>query len=288
MNNLIIVNDVTLRDGLQNENYFVHTNNKVKLANLIIDSGINFLEITSFVSPKAIPQLADAKELSVDKSLKNAYFSALVPNLKGYRKTLNTKIKEIVLFVSACEAHNLKNLNSSIDKTLDILKKILSENKMYKMKIRGAVSMVFGSPFINSLPSDKNLFKILDFFIENNVQDITLSDTWGNADKEIFKKQMKNIVKNFDYENFSIHLHDIKNKGLINSEIALDYGIKKFDTSFNGLGGCPYSPEKGGNLNIRTLLKSIEKLGFKLKIDKSRFLEIESFLEKLKKSGISV
>jgi hydroxymethylglutaryl-CoA lyase len=278
----ITINDVTLRDGLQNEPYFVSTDNKVKLINMIIDAGIKYLEITSFVNPRLIPQLKDSLELSTHSELQPAYFSALVPNLKGFYQCINTKIKEAVLFISACEMHNLKNLNKTINESLLKLKDIFIEAKGCGINFRGAISMVFGSPFVNGLPEDKELFKIIDFFIENEVIDITLSDTWGNANRKLFEKQLMKILKQFDYDNFSVHLHDIKGKGIINAEVAVDYGIKKFDTSFKGLGGCPFSPEKGGNLNIRDLIRIINGKGLKADIDDSKFLEIEKFLEKLK------
>lgn len=278
----IIINDVTLRDGLQNEPYIVSTEDKVKLINLIIDSGIKHLEITSFVNPKLIPQLSDSISLSKHKMLKDAYFSALVPNLRGFKNCVETKIKEAVLFVSVCEEHNLKNLGRNIDSSLKNLKNIFNEAGNYKINLRAAISMVFGTPFLNDLPDDKKLFKVIDFFIENRVTDITLSDTWGNADSKLFEKQLKKILKKYDFKNFSLHLHNIGGNGIINAETALDFGIKKFDTSFGGLGGCPFSPEKGGNLNIRDFISLVDKKGYLLKINREKLLNVESFLMKLK------
>ncbi len=284
----IIINDVTLRDGLQNETYFVDTENKVKLINMIIDSGISHLEITSFVNPKLIPQLRDSFELANHPHLKNAYFSALVPNIRGFKQCVKTKIKEAVLFISACEQHNFENLGKSIDESLKKLKEIFIKGKDYNINFRAAISMVFGSPFLNNLPYDKNLFKIIDFFLENNVSDITLSDTWGNANKDIFSKQLEKILNQFKFDNFSIHLHDISGKGIVNAEVSLDNGIRKFDTSFRGLGGCPFSPEKGGNLNIRDLLKICDKRGIKYNIDTTSLAQIENFLFNISKLDLQV
>ena len=278
----IIINDVTLRDGLQNEPYFVDTDKKVALANLIIDSGINYLEITSFVSPKAIPQLSDAFVLSTDDNLKDAYFSALVPNLKGFKKCLNTKIKEAVLFISACEKHNYKNLGRSINETILKLEEIFTEGIDKNINFRAAISMVFGSPFIKSLPDKKDLYKIIEFFLENNVSDITLSDTWGSVDKETFERQLKSISDDFNFENFSLHLHDIGGNACLNVEIALDYGIRKFDTSFKGLGGCPFSPEKGGNLNIRDFFKVLDRKGYEINLDEYKLNEVEKFFDRIR------
>ncbi len=282
---MIIINDVTLRDGLQNEPYFVPTEEKVKLINMLIDAGINYLEITSFVRPDIIPQLKDNFELATSEDLKDAHFSALIPNLKGFQRLVKTKIEEAVFFISACELHNQENVRKTIDRSLDDLKEICDYSKEINTskKIKIAISMVFGSPFTKSLPEDKNLFKIIDFALENSIHEITLSDTWGNADEKVFYNQLKKIMNQYKGVNFSLHLHNIAGKGLKNLEIGLKEGIYKFDTSLAGIGGCPFSTEKGGNIDIFDALKIVESLNLKHNIDKNRVKLAENYFKNIKR-----
>ena len=282
---MIIINDVTLRDGLQNEPYFVPTEEKVKLINLLIEAGINYLEITSFVRPDVIPQLKDNFELATSENLKDAHFSALIPNLKGFKRLLDTKIEEAVFFISACELHNQENVRKTIDESLNDLLEICNYSKEIdtSKKIKIAISMVFGSPFTKSLPKDKNLFKIIDFALENCIHEITLSDTWGFADERSFYNQLKKIKNRYKGVYFSLHLHNIAGRGLKNLEIGLKEGILKFDTSLAGLGGCPFSTEKGGNINIFNALKIVEKLDLKHNINHQKLKIAEDYLLKIKK-----
>ncbi len=276
--NALIFNDVTLRDGLQSLGKFIQTEHKITLANKIIDCGIRFLEITSFVHPVAVPQMRDAYELATDTNLKDAYFGALVPNVRGYKRAVGTKIKEIVLFVSSCPFHNIKNLGQPIEDTLKEFEKIfqLNENKLFNIK--PAISMVFGSPFTKKLPEGKNLFSIIDFFLEKGIHEITLCDTWGYSEKEYFERQLKRIKKHFSDTFFSLHLHNVKNRGIENLKIALDNGITKIDTVFGVTGGCPFSPEAGVNLNIRDAIKIAENTGFQVTITESKLDNVENFL----------
>ena len=280
---MIIINDVTLRDGLQNEPFFVPTEKKIKLINLLIDAGIEYLEITSFVRPDVIPQLKDNFELATSDDLKKAHFSALVPNLKGFKRLIETKVEEAVFFVSACEIHNQENVRKAIDESLSELKEIcdFSKNVNNSKKIKIAISMVFGSPFTKSLPEDKNLFKIIDFALENCIHEITLSDTWGFADEKTFYNQLKKIQNNYKGVSFSLHLHDIGGRGIRNLEIGLKEGVLKFDTSLAGLGGCPFSTEKGGNIDIFEALKVVEKLNLNHNIDKSKLKIAQNLIKNI-------
>ncbi len=285
---MVIINDVTLRDGLQNEPYFVPTKEKVKLINFLIDAGIDYLEITSFVRADVIPQLRDNYELATNKDLKHAHFSALIPNLKGFKKLIETKIEEAVFFISACEIHNQENVRKSIDesiKDLNAICKFAKEINSSK-KIKIAISMVFGSPFTKNLPDDHNLFKIIDFAIDNNIEEITLSDTWGNANEQIFLHQLKKILNRYKSVNFSLHLHNINGKGLKNLKIGLQEGIYKFDTALAGIGGCPFSTEKGGNINIFDALVIVEQIGLNHKINLEKLRFAENFFKNIKKEKI--
>jgi hydroxymethylglutaryl-CoA lyase len=287
--NEIIINDVTLRDGLQNEPYFVPTEDKARLINFLIDAGIKHLEITSFVRPDVIPQLKDNFELANNKELKDAHFSALIPNLKGFQKLTETNIEEAVFFISACELHNQENVRKSIDESLKDLSSICDFAKKINTskRIKVSISMVFGSPFTRSLPEDKNLFKIIDFALENCIHEITLSDTWGNADEQIFLHQLKKIINNYPEVYFSLHLHNIANKGLKNLEIGLREGILKFDTSLAGIGGCPFSTEKGGNIDISEALKIVEKLNLNHNVNLEKLKFAENFFRNMKKYPLS-
>jgi len=274
----IILNDVTLRDGLQSIKKFIPTEKKVELANKIIDSGIKNLELTSFVSPKAIPQFKDSVLLSKEENLKNACFSALVPNIKGFKNLLNSKINEAVLFVSACEKHNINNLGKKIDETLSDFKEIIALAS--GVKIKGAISMVFGSPFTGELPEQKELYKIIEFFLDNNISEISLCDTWGKAEQNHFSEQLVKILKDFNCF-FSLHLHNVAGKATSNLGIAIDNGIRKVDTVFGITGGCPFSIEAGVNLNIREALRVFEEKNCEVSIDRNKIDEIENYLFKI-------
>ena len=143
--------------------------------------------------------------------------------------------------------------------------------------------MVFGSPFTQSLPEDKNLFKIVDFALENRIYEITLSDTWGNASEEVFYNQLKKIMNQYKGVNFSLHLHNIAGKGLKNLKIGLKEGIYKFDTALGGIGGCPFSTEKGGNIDIFDALEVVDSMNLKHNIDKNKLKLAENFFKNIKK-----
>lgn len=235
------IREVGPRDGLQNEKLFIPTDLKVQWINLISETGVRHIEVSSFVSPKWIPALADHHEVfeQITRNDKITY-AALVPNLKGIEGAIQQKVDEIALFISASEKHNQSNLNASIDQSLHHLKAVAEAANREGISLRGYISTVFGSPFGDEVKI-QTVKKIIDAYIEMGVSEISLGDTIGVADPVQVKAILSELLAQYDSNLFALHFHDTYGRALANIFTALELGITKYDSAIGGLGGCPYA-----------------------------------------------
>ncbi|MEH6942827.1 hydroxymethylglutaryl-CoA lyase [Bacillus sp. JJ722] len=258
----IVIKEVGPRDGLQNEKEIISTGQKIQWIDLLSNTGLNYIEITSFVPQKWIPQLSDALEVAKGiKKKEGVTYAALVPNLRGLESALEADIDEISLFMSASESHNLKNINKSIDDTFPVLKDVAVSSIKAGKTVRAYVSTVFGCPYNGEVSID-TVRRICEQLFQFGVTEISLGDTIGVADPAKVELVLNEITKYFDKSRIALHFHDTRGMALANILRAIDMGFTTFDSALGGLGGCPYAPGASGNVATDDLVHMLEKMGY--------------------------
>ncbi|HAM79690.1 hydroxymethylglutaryl-CoA lyase [Ornithinibacillus bavariensis] len=271
--------EVGPRDGLQNEKKFISTEDKVAWIDMLSNTGVTEIEYSSFVNPKWIPALADAKE--VGKRIKrnpNVRYSALVPNMKGLENAIEAGIDGASVFMSASETHNMKNINKTIDQTFPVLKEVIVAAKEEGKKVTGYVSTVFDCPYEGSI-SPEQVIRVFDRLIEDGVDDISLGDTIGSAVPSQVESLLDEILKRFPKDKIILHFHDTRGMAIANIMTSLNYGITRFDTAIGGLGGCPYAPGAAGNVATNDVLYLLHGLGIKTGIQDKKIQEASIFIQ---------
>lgn len=259
--------EVGLRDGLQNESAILPTEVKREIAEGLIAAGVRDIEATSFVHPRWIPQLADAEELAGSlPRAEGVRYRALVPNRKGLERALDTPIDEYAVFLSASETHNRKNINKSIDETFPVLEEVVQLARERGKRVRGYVSTVFGCPYEGEV-SVAQVAKVCDRLFEMGVYEVSLGDTIGVAHPRQVKEVLQDLLRLFPADRLAGHFHDTRGTALVNAYVALEMGITTLDSSFGGLGGCPYAPGASGNVATEDLVYMLEGMGVPTGID---------------------
>lgn len=271
--------EVGMRDGLQNESTFIPTSEKIHLINLLSESGLNHIEITSFVSAKWIPQLADNKEVAntIDKK-EGIMYSALVPNLKGLESAKSVGIEEIAFFLSASESHSMKNINKSINEAIVTGKKLIKEALNSGLRVRAYLSTVFGCPY-DGETNPKKVVDICNELIKEGVYEVAISDTIGVANPKQVSEVIDILADNIDLNKIAVHFHDTRGTGLANALTALQCGITTFDSSLGGLGGCPYAPGASGNIATEDLIYMLHSMGIETGIDLDKLVDCSLYAQ---------
>ncbi|WP_312505928.1 hydroxymethylglutaryl-CoA lyase [Lysinibacillus sp.] len=273
------IREVGPRDGLQNEKIFIPTDLKVQWINLISETGVRHIEVSSFVSPKWIPALADHHEVFEQITRhENITYTALVPNLKGIEGAIQQKVDEIALFISASEEHNQSNVNASINQSLQNLKAVAEVANREGISLRGYISTVFGSPFGDEVKL-QTVKEIIDAYLAMGVSEISLGDTIGVADPVQVKAILSELLTQYDSDLFALHFHDTYGRALANIFAALELGITKYDSAIGGLGGCPYAPGASGNVATNDLVNFLHRLGVQTNIDEEKLFTATRFLQ---------
>lgn len=232
----VIIKEVGPRDGLQNEKTHISTADKVQLVNLLSQTGLNYIEVTSFVHPKWIPQLADAVEvLQAIKRHKDITYAALVPNMRGLERALQAEVDEVSIFMSASESHNQSNINKTIEDTFPILEEVVVGAKAAKKHVRGYISTVIGCPYEGYIHPDK-VRRVTEKLLEMGVTEISLGDTIGVGVPTQVEFLLEELLKRYPAERFAMHFHDTRGTALANIMKSLEMGISKFDSALGGLG----------------------------------------------------
>ena len=275
----VIIKEVGPRDGLQNEAEILSTQNKVEWINRLSETGLSYIEITSFVHPNWIPQLADALEVALQIHRKpNVTYAALVPNLKGLEAALHANIDEISVFMSASETHNKKNINKTIAETYPVLEPVVSEAKKHGKSVRGYLSTVFGCPYEGKV-SLNQVTQVAQTLFDMGIDELSLGDTIGIAHPMQVQNVLLHIRETFPNKKIALHFHDTRGTALANCLTALQLGFDTFDSSLGGLGGCPYARGASGNLATDDLLYMIEGLGIQTGIDREKLLDAALFIQ---------
>jgi hydroxymethylglutaryl-CoA lyase len=269
----VSVYEVSLRDGLQNEAAPVALTAKVELAKALLNAGLRRLELTSFVSPRWVPQLADAEELiRAMPAPPGVSFSALVPNATGLERALKVGIGEIAVFLSASETHNKKNTNKSIDVSLETFREVVPPAREAGLRVRAYVSTVWGCPYEGDVPVARSI-EIARTLLELDCYQVSLGDTIGVGTPGQTKAIVSAFLAELPAEKLALHLHDTRGTALANCLVGLELGIRDFDASVGGIGGCPYAPGAAGNLATEDLVYMLGGMGIRTGIDLEKLVE---------------
>ncbi len=275
----VTIVEVGLRDGLQNEAASLPTEVKRKIAEGLVEAGLTEIEATSFVHPRWIPQLADAEQLALTLPQQpGVRYRALVPNRKGLERALKTPLDEFAVFLSASETHNRKNINKGIEETYPVFAEVIQLAQETGKRVRGYVSTVFGCPYEGEVPV-KQVAQICERLFNLGVYEVSLGDTIGVATPHQVKSVMNELVGNFGPERLAGHFHDTRGTALVNAYVSLEVGITTLDSSFGGLGGCPYAPGAAGNVATEDLVYMLEGMGVKTGINLDALCRVSSYVQ---------
>ncbi|HKY40453.1 MAG TPA: hydroxymethylglutaryl-CoA lyase [Polyangiaceae bacterium] len=269
----VSIYEVSPRDGLQNEATPIPLSGKLELLKALVAAGLKRIELTSFVSPRWVPQLADADELVKAAVLPtDVTVSALVPNAKGFERALAAGLKEIAVFMSASETHNRKNTNKGIEQSLDTFEEVVPPARAAGLTVRAYVSTVWGCPYEGDVPLDTSLC-IARRLLELGCYQVSLGDTIGVGSPLQTRDIVKAFLSEFAAAQLALHLHDTRGTALANALVGLELGIRDFDASVAGIGGCPYAPGAAGNLATEDLVYLLHGLGVKTGVDLDKLIE---------------
>jgi hydroxymethylglutaryl-CoA lyase len=255
------------RDGLQNEGEIVPTDAKVQFIDLLSRTGLRWIEATSFVSPKAIPQLADAAEVfSRIKRAPGVRYPVLTPNLKGYERARAAGADAIAVFTAASEHFTKRNINMTIEQSLDVFRDVVAAAKRDGIWVRGYVSTAFGSPFGDAV-SPQMVVDVSVKLMDMGCDALSIGDTIGVGVPSQVEELVPLLLSEIPLDSLAFHFHDTRGTALANVYAALQLGIRAFDSSAGGLGGCPYAPGATGNVGTEDVLYLLEGLGIKTGVD---------------------
>lgn len=277
----VTIVEVGPRDGLQNEAKILPTSDKVRLIEALAQTGITRLEVTSFVNPKLIPQLADGPLVAnLIKLPSTARALALVPNMRGYEQARQAGLKEIAFFLSASESHSRKNINKSIAEALAVLTEIAAVAHKERCRLRCYLSVVFVCPFEGKV-SHEEVLRITSRLFALGVDEVSLGDTIGAATPKDVFELISLLRQTVPIEKLALHFHDTYGMALANVLSGLACGITTFDASLGGLGGCPYAPGASGNLATEDLVYMLEGMGIVTGIDLNKLIDCGELAEKM-------
>jgi hydroxymethylglutaryl-CoA lyase len=275
----VTIKEVGPRDGLQNEKTQIATEDKIAWINKLSKTGLTYIEITSFVHPKWIPQLADALEVAANiERAEGVTYAALVPNQKGLEKALAAQVDEVAVFMSASETHNRKNINKSIAETFPVLEEVVKTAKQEGKTVRGYVSTVFGCPYEGNVSIEQVIY-VSERLFAMGIDELSLGDTIGVATPKQVQEVLEAVLQRFPKEKLAMHFHDTRGTALANILVSLEMGITTFDSSLGGLGGCPYAPGASGNVATDDLVYMLHGMGIATGIDVERLTEAALFIQ---------
>ena len=275
------VTEVGPRDGFQSEKTVLKTEDKIDIINNLIEAGFPRIEVSSFVSPKAIPQLADAETIlnKVNRN-SNTTLAALVPNSRGALRAVEAKLDQIVVFLSASESHNKKNVNRSVDESLQGFREIADIAGKNNIPIQVDIATAFGCPFEGNI-SPKTLANISKEYKKMGFRGVTLGDTTGMATPVVVTDAINAIRDNVPDFNITLHFHNTRGVGLANVMTGLNEGITDYESCFGGMGGCPFAPNATGNICSEDLIYLLHEMGIKTGIDLDKTIAIAKKVENL-------
>jgi len=276
----IFITDVSPRDGLQNQSIAVDTQAKLELIRRLACAGVRSIEVSSFVSPKAVPQMADAADLlpRVMAQLPDVRASVLVPNLKGLERASAAGAQEIAVVLSATETMNRKNINMGLSQAADVSAQTLQRAKAQGLRTRAYVAVAFDCPFEGRTSMD-TVVTLSQRMQAAGADEVVIADTIGSASPGMVKQLLQVLLTTISADRLAVHFHDTRGMGVANAWAALEAGVRRFDASTGGIGGCPFAPGAAGNLATEDLVLMAERSGFATGIDLHALLDAIAFAE---------
>ena len=273
--------EVGPRDGLQNEKSIIAARDKIELINRLTETGLSCIEATSFVSPKWIPQLADAAEVFSGISRKlGVSYPVLVPNEQGFDRALTVGATEVAVFSAASEAFNKKNINASIDESIERFKPILLRATTLGVKVRGYVSTVLGCPYQGDVPM-ADVVRVARRMHDLGCYEISLGDTIGIGTPVKAREMLRAVADAVPMSALAVHFHDTRGQALANILACLEEGVRVVDSAVSGTGGCPYAKGASGNVATEDVVYMLEGMGMDTGVDLQRLVDTGRWLSAL-------
>lgn len=277
----ITVYEVGPRDGLQNEPANVATPAKIAFIDALGAAGLPVIEVSAFVSPKWVPQMADAADVCAGITRRpGTRYAALVPNLKGLDRAMTAGITEVAVFAAASDTFSRRNINQSIEQSFTRYREVIKEAHAADLRVRGYLSTAFGCPFEGDVPVDR-VVRLTRSLLDTGAYEVAVSDTIGIAHPGQVRQMLTALTRTIPVESLALHFHDTRGTALANVLASLDFGIRTFDASAGGLGGCPYAPGATGNLATEDLLYVLHGLGYDTGVSIDTLLAASTMIEPL-------
>jgi len=274
----VTIVEVGPRDGLQNEQAHVSTEDKIEFVNRLSAAHLPVIEVSAFVSPKWVPQMADAAEVFAGiLRAPGTRYSALVPNLAGLERAQQAGVSEIAVFASSTETFSRKNINQSIDESIATYRAVCDRAIAAGLRVRGYLSTAFGCPFEGAV-DPQQVARVAMRLSELGVFEVAISDTIGIAHPGQVPRVLEAVLARIPVERIALHFHDTRGTALANVLASLSFGIATYDASSGGLGGCPYAPGAAGNLATDDLIYMLDGLGIETGVSLAAVSEASTFI----------
>ncbi len=274
----VTIVEVGPRDGLQNEHVAVSTSDKIEFINRLSAARFPVIEVSAFVHPKWLPQMADAEQLFAGITRREGTrYTALVPNLAGLERAVGAGVSEIAIFAASSETFSRRNINQGIDESLTTYKQVCDQALQARLRVRGYLSTGFGCPFEGHVAPER-VAELAARIVELGVFEVAVSDTIGIAHPGQVQHVLEKVLARLPAEQVALHFHDTRGTALANVLTALPFGVRTFDASAGGLGGCPYAPGAAGNLATDDLIYMLDGLKIETGVSLSALSEASAFI----------
>ncbi|WP_122522987.1 hydroxymethylglutaryl-CoA lyase [Pannonibacter phragmitetus] len=285
MSGFVTLFEMGPRDGLQNEKTLIATADKIRLVDMLSACGFTKIEVTSFVSPKWVPQMADAADVlaGIHRRPQTAY-TALTPNVKGYEAARAAGADEVAVFGSASEGFSRKNINCSIAESLERFRPLVDKALEDGIPVRGYISCVTDCPYDGPTPPE-NVADVAAKLLAMGCYEISLGDTIGAGTPDTIGRMLDAVLAQVPAQKLAGHYHDTKGLALANIEVSLEKGLRVFDAAAGGLGGCPYAPGAKGNVATEAVAALLADKGFETGLDREKLAEAAAFARTLRKDA---
>jgi hydroxymethylglutaryl-CoA lyase len=278
----ITIREVGTRDGIQSLGAFIDTAQKVELLEALGETGLRRIEATSFVSPKAVPQMADAADvMSRVRRTPGVSYEALVPNVRGAQDALHAQMDAVLLVVTASETFNQKNVRMSVDDSMTQFGVIKETLDAADVPCIGAIATAFGCPYEGEVPESRVLLMI-ERYVRMGFSELMVADTTGMANPAQIEAMMGRVLDRYgDIVRFGLHLHNTRGMGLANVVAGLHAGVTTFDASVAGIGGCPFAPQAAGNISTEDTVHMLHEMGLSTGVDLDRLIEVAQLAQRI-------
>lgn len=276
----VIINEVGPRDGLQNQSKVLTPNERVQLIEALIDAGLPSIEVGAFVSPKAVPAMAGTDNVVAALPRGSCRYSVLIPNRKGYELARASGVEAVGLVIAASNTMNQKNIRMDTEQAMAVCREVIELGRTDKIATMAYIATAWECPFEGRV-AEHTVLRLTEKLFSSGATEVIVADTIGAADPAKVNALMAQMARAFQVEKLSCHFHDTRGQALANIYAAIETGIRKFDASIGGLGGCPFSPGATGNVATEDAVLMLESMGFETGINLEKLVEVVALAESL-------